>query len=165
MKCSATGGSGYYNYAVYYKKESDSKWTTKQNFSANSTAVITPQKVTTYDICVKVRDNAGREVKKYFKLTVTNADLSNHSKVSAETIKVNGTVKITGVAAGGTSPYTYAFYYKEMNSSKWTQKQDFTSNSAVSVKFTKSGVYNICAKVKDSKGTIVKKYFTVTVET
>ncbi len=165
VKCSATGGSGYYNYAVYYKKESDSKWTTKQNFSANSTAVITPQKVTTYDICVKVRDNAGREVKKYFKLTVTNADLSNHSKVSAETIKVNGTVKITGVAAGGTSPYTYAFYYKEMNSSKWTQKQDFTSNSAVSVKFTKSGVYNICAKVKDSKGTIVKKYFTVTVET
>ena len=164
VKCHAAGGSGFYNYAVYYKKESESKWTVSQSYSANSGVVITPSKATTYDICVKVKDNANSEVKKYFKLTVTNADLANNSKISAETIKVNGTVKITGVAAGGTSPYTYAFYYKEMNSSTWTKKQDFNSNSTVSVKFTKAGVYNICAKVKDSNNTVVKKYFTVTVE-
>ena len=164
VKCNASGGSGFYNYAVYYKKESESKWTVKQTYSSNSNVVITPSTVTKYDICVKVKDNSNSEIKKYFKLTVTNADLYNNSKISAETIKVNGTVKITGIAAGGFSPYTYAFYYKEMNSSDWTKKQDFNSNSTVSVKFTKAGVYNICAKVKDSKGTIIKKYFTVTVE-
>ena len=67
-----------------------------------------------------------KETKKYFKLTVTNAELSNNSKISAETVKVNGTVKITGVATGGTSPYTYAFYYKDMNGSAWTEKQNFS---------------------------------------
>ena len=164
VKCDAAGGSGFYNYAVFYKKTSESKWTKTQDYSANSKVSITPSTATTYDICVKARDNTNRETKKYFTLTVTNADLANQSKISASEIKVNGTVKITGVAFGGTSPYQYAFYYKDINGSTWTKKQDFGTNTSVSVKFTKAGVYNICAKVQDSKGTVAKKYFTVTVE-
>ena len=109
VKCSASGGSGYYNYAVYYKKTSDTKWTTKQNFDSNVIVKITPAKATTYDICVKIRDSANRETKKYFKLTVTSSELSNNSKISATSVKVNSSVTVTAAAAGGTSPYKYAF--------------------------------------------------------
>ena len=163
VKCGASGGSGYYNYAVYYKKTSDTKWTTKQNFDSNVIVKITPAKATAYDICVKVRDSAGRETKKYFKLTVTNSKLSNNSKISSASVKVNSSVTVTAVGAGGTSPYKYAFYYKNADSSSWTTKQDFNTNTSISIKFTKTGSYDICAKIKDSNGTVSKKYFKVTV--
>ena len=70
VNCSATGSTGFYQYAIYYKKTSDTKWTTKQSYSSNNTATIKPAKATTYDVCVKVKDNQNNEVKKYFKVTV-----------------------------------------------------------------------------------------------
>ncbi len=164
LQCSASGGSGYYNYAVYYKKTSDTKWTTKQGFKANSTVKITPAKVTTYDICVKVRDSENKEVKKYFKLNVTNAPLSNNSSVSSENIKIGESVTVKAVYSGGETPCKYAFYYKNINSSSWITKQDFSTNAVTSIKFSKAGTYNICVKIKDSKGNVAKKYFTVTAE-
>ncbi len=71
VKASATGGSGYYNYAVYYKKDYDTKWTTAQNYKANSSIVIRPAKVSTYNICVKAKDSNNNIIKKYFDVTVT----------------------------------------------------------------------------------------------
>ena len=60
----ATGGAGNYQYAVYYKKTSDTKWTTKQNFNTNAQIAVKPAKATTYDICVKVKDSSNVIVKK-----------------------------------------------------------------------------------------------------
>ena len=34
IKCESAGGKGNVTYGIYYKKSSDAKWTTKQNFSA-----------------------------------------------------------------------------------------------------------------------------------
>ena len=163
ISCRASGGSGFYNYAVYYKKTSDSKWTVKQSYQSNTSVTITPAKIADYEICVKAKDSDGNESKKYFKLSVTAAALANNSKISSENISVSQSVKVTASASGGTVPYTYAFYYKNINGSSWTKKQDFSSNSSVSIKFSTPDTYNICAKVKDQSGTIVKKYFTVTV--
>ena len=70
VSCSAKGSTGFYQYAVYYKKTSDTKWTTKQNYSGNYSTSIKPAKATTYDVCVKVKDNLNNEAKKYFILTV-----------------------------------------------------------------------------------------------
>ena len=113
---------------------------------------------------MKVRDSENKEVKKYFKLNVTNAPLSNNSSVSSENIKIGESVTVKAVYSGGETPCKYAFYYKNINSSSWITKQDFSTNAVTSIKFSKAGTYNICVKIKDSKGNVAKKYFTVTAE-
>lgn len=58
-------------YAVYYKKNTDTKWTTKQNFDQNSDVTVKPLKATDYTICVKAKNlNDGTVSKKYFNVKV-----------------------------------------------------------------------------------------------
>ncbi len=162
--CSATGGSGYYNYAVFYKKTSDSSWATAQNYGSNDTVTFKPAKATTYDVCMKVKDTNGTESKKYVTLTVKAAELVNTSTVSATSITLGNSVTVKGSATGGAGSYKYAFFYKASSASTWTTKQDFSSTSSVSIKFTGAGTKNICVKVKDGNGTIEKKYIDITVK-
>lgn len=159
---SATGGTGSYQYQIIYKRTSQTKWTVAQNYNANAVVSFKPTASTTYDVCVKVKDGSGTEVKKFFTVQVTSA-LQNTSKVSSQSIKLGEIVTVTATATGGTGKYTYAVYYKKDYDKKWTTKQDYKTNNTVSVKPAKQALYNICVKVKDSDGTIVKKYFDVTV--
>ena len=158
----ATGGTGGYTYAVYYKKTSDSKWSTAQAYKNNSTIAIKPINATTYDICVKIKDSDGTEVKKYFNVKVTDP-MKNVSIISSTSVTLGDTITVTGKASGGTNFYVYAVYCKESQNTKWTVVQDYSSNSIVMIKPDKATKYNICVKVKDSSGTIEKKYFDVTV--
>ena len=89
--------------------------------------------------------------------------LANTSTISAETITLGKSVTLTGKATGGTAPYTYAMLYKQTSQTSWTTKQNFDTNSTVSVKPAKAVDYDICIKVKDKTGTVEKKYFTVKV--
>ena len=162
VKASATGGKGNYTYAVYYKKTSDTKWTTKQNFTDNAQVSIEPTKAAAYDICVKVRDESNKIVKKYFTLNVT-AKLENISEISADEITLGDTLTVKAAATGGKGNYTYAVYYKKTSDKKWTTAQNFTDNAQVTVKPAKATSYDVCAKVRDESGTIVKKYFTLNV--
>ena len=70
IDCSATGGSGEYTYAVYYKRASADKWTTKQNYSANTSISIKTAAKTTYNISVKLKDSLGNISKKKLDVTV-----------------------------------------------------------------------------------------------
>ena len=158
----ATGGTGGYTYAVYYKKTSDSKWSTAQAYKNNSTIAIKPINATTYDICVKIKDSDGTEVKKYFNVKVTDP-MKNVSIISSTSVTLGDTITVTGKASGGTNFYVYAVYCKESQNTKWTVVQDYSSNSIVMIKPDKATKYNICVKVKDSSGTIEKKCFDVTV--
>ena len=158
----ATGGIGSYTYSMLYKKTSDTKWTTKQDFKANSKVDIKPANATTYDVCVKVKDASGTVEKKFFKLTVTKP-LTNDSTISATSIKKGSTVTLKGAASGGAGSYTYAVLYKKKSETKWTVKQDYSTNTTVSVKPYLATDYDICIKVKDKDGTIVKKFFAVKV--
>lgn len=158
----AAGGTGNYQYQVLYKRTSQTKWTVAQSYKANASVSFKPAAAVTYDVCVKVKDSSGAEVKKFFTVQVTNA-LQNTSKISAQSIKLGETVTVTASATGGTGKYTYAVYYKKDYDQKWTTKQDYKANGTISVKPAKQALYNICVKVKDSDGTIVKKYFDVTV--
>ena len=157
--CSASGGKAPYTYAVYVKKTSDEKWTIKQNFDSNSSVVFTTTKATTYKVCVKVKDGAGTIVKKYFDLTVKDAGLKNTSTLSSTSVKLGAKVTAKCSATGGKSPYTYAVYVKKTSDEKWTTKQGFKSNNSVVFTPMKATAYKVCIKVKDSTGTIVKKYF------
>ena len=162
VNAKAVLGNEDYTYAVYYKKQTDTKWTTKQNFSTNDTVKIKPAKAVDYDICVKVKDSKGKIVKKYFTVKVNNK-LENTSTISAATIKKGKTITVNGSATGGMGDYTYAVYYKQKSQTKWTTKQDFSYNEVVAVKPAQATDYDICIKVKDQNGTISKKYFDVTV--
>ena len=157
----AADGMGGYTYAMLYKKTSDTKWTTKQDFKANTTVDIKPAKATTYDVCIKVKDKSGTIVKKFFTVDV-KAPLSNTSALSSETFKLGDEVTVNASAAGGEGGYTYAVFYKRASDTKWTTKQDFAENASVAIKPTKAVNYDVCVKVKDTSGTIVKKYFTLT---
>ena len=159
----ATGGTGTYTYAVYYKQTAQTSWTTAQNFGTNSTVTFKPAKATTYDVCVKVKDGAGTIEKKYFKVTVTSNALVNNSALSATSITLGDKITATGKATGGNGTYQYQVVYKQTAQTKWTTAQNFSTNSTVTFKPAKATTYDVCIKVKDSSGTIVKKFFTVTV--
>ncbi len=158
----ATGGTTPYKYAVYYKKTSATSWTTKQDYTTNAKVSLTPASATTYDVCVKVKDAKGTVAKKYFTVNVTNA-LTNSSTLSATSIALGKSVTVTAKATGGTTPYKYAVYYKKTSATSWTTKQDYTTNAKVSITPTAATTYDVCVKVKDAKGTVAKKYFTVNV--
>jgi len=162
VNAKASGSTGTYTYAVYYKKSSESKWTVKQDFKANDKVTVKPAKAVDYDICVKVKDDKGTVVKKYFNVSVT--ELVNTSVVSANEIKLGSTVKVYCSAKGNTDSCQYAVYYKKTSDTNWTTKQNYSSNTTVTIKPAKATAYEICIKVKDNMGTIAKKYFTVTVK-
>ena len=162
LNAKATGGAGSYTYAVLYKKNSDKNWTVKQNYSTNSQIAVKPAKATDYSVCVKVKDGSGTIVKKFFDVKV-NAKLANNSTLSATSIKYGTTFTVNAKATGGMGGYTYAVLYKKQSETKWTVKQNYTTNAKVAVKPYKATGYNVCVKVKDSTGTIAKKYFEVNV--
>ena len=157
----ANGGSGTYTYGVYYKKTTSEKWSTAQSYSANNTVTIKPAAAVKYDVCVKVKDSTGRIVKQYFTVSVTK-ELTNISTLSATTVKKGGTVTATAKASGGTGKYTYGVYYKKTTSDKWSTVQSYSANKTVTIKPAAAVKYDICIKVKDSSGKIVKKYFVIT---
>ena len=157
--CLADGGKAPYQYQVVYKQTSQTKWTAVQNFSANSSVTFKPAKPAVYDVCVKVKDDNGTIIKKFFTVTVIEA-LANTSAISSENIVLGQEITVNCSATGG---YTYAVYYKQKAQTKWTAKQDFKENAVVSVKPAQATDYDICIKVKDKDGTISKQYFTVTV--
>lgn len=158
VTASAKGGQPDYTYAVFYKKSTDTKWTTKQSFKANETVVIEPKAAVKYNICVKAKDSQGNIDKKYFTVTV-NKPLENKSTVSADTIVIGDSVKVNAAAAGGMGGYEYAVFYKKATDTKWTTKQKFSTNAVVDITPKAATNYRICVKVKDKSGEIEKKYF------
>ncbi len=166
VKAVAAGGDGNYTYAFYYKKASDTKWTTKQDFKSNATVSVTPADEGKYNICVKVKDGTGAVEKKYFDVTVKKVALTLDASVKTTTspfVVLGHTFTATGTAKGGTGSYTYAFFYKQKAQTKWTTKQNFSTKNSVSIKPAKATDYDVCVKAKDKAGTVVKKYFTVKV--
>ena len=163
VNCKASSGTSPYQYAVYYKKATSDKWSAVQSYNTNATVKIKPTAAVDYDIRVKVKDAAGSIASKDFSLKVTDTQLKNTSKISATTINLGEFLKITASATGGTKPYTYAVYAKKVSSEKWTTIQNYSSNASVEYKPAAATSYDICVKVKDKTGKIVKSYFTVIV--
>ena len=159
---SATGGTGFYQYAAYYRKASESKWTTKQNLGSNSYFSFVFDESGDYEISIKVKDSAGAEAKKRFNIKVADT-LTNNSYLSTTATTLGSTITITGKATGGTGAYRYAFYYKKTDSSKWTTIQTYSTNSTVKITPADAATYDVSAKVKDEAGTIVKKSLKFTI--
>lgn len=71
LRGAASGGSGDYTYAYYYKKTTDRKWVTAADFSNCTFFNIKPAMAKDYDICIKVKDSSGKVEKKYFTVKVS----------------------------------------------------------------------------------------------
>ena len=89
--------------------------------------------------------------------------LANTSKVSATSITLGSSVKVTCSSTGGAAPVKYAVYYKKSSASNWTTAQDYSSTTSVTVTPKYAETYTIRVKVKDSAGTIKSNDYTVKV--
>ena len=156
----ASGGTTPYQYAVYYKKASSSNYTTVQSYSTTKTVTVKPSAATTYDVRVKVKDKAGTVKTKDFTVKVNNPVLTNNSTISASTVAVGSSVTLTGKATGGTSPYSYAAYYKT-SSTNFSQIRGYSTTATMTFKPASAGTYTIRIKVKEKNGTVVNKDLTL----
>ncbi|MGN0470480.1 MAG: leucine-rich repeat protein, partial [Acutalibacteraceae bacterium] len=107
LKAVATGGTSPYQYSFTAKHSTASEWTVLKAYNSTSTKSWTPGRTGTYQVCAKVKDSKGTEVKKFFTLTV-NAPLTNNSTISSTTITKGDSVTLKAIATGGTSPYQYS---------------------------------------------------------
>jgi len=159
----ATGGTGTYLYQVVYKQKTQTKWTTAQPYSTTTSVSIKPAKAVTYDVCVKVKDSANTEVKNFYKVTVTDNRPKNLSTISSSSVELGDTVVVKAKASGSTGFFQYAVYYKKASDTKWICRQSFKAKSVITFAPSFAEPYDVCVKVKDDKGTVVKKYFNVDV--
>ena len=166
VQCKSSNGSGIVKYSVHYKRTCDTKWTTKQNFAEVTSVNLKPAYATTYDICVKAKDDTGTILKKYLTLTVTansKTDLSNTSTISKTSVACDKSLTVNCASTGGGTGVTYGVYYKKTTDSSWTTKQNFSTNTTVSIRPASATPYQICVKAKDKAGNIAKMYFDLTV--
>ena len=156
---SAAGGTGPYEYVFYYKLSSDDSFTQLKALNTTATATFKPTHSGTYTIRTKVKDKSGTWAVKDLTLKV----LVNTTTISATSIKKGNSVKITGSAAGGTSPYEYVFYYKKSGDSSFTQLKALNTTATATFKPSTTGTYTIRTKVKDKDGTFSVKDLTLKV--
>lgn len=163
VSVSATGGTGGYTYAFYYKNSTSDSWSEKQAFSTNAKVDIKPANTGTYDVCAKVKDSYGTVQKAYGSFKVTAA-VTVKASLSAATIIKGQSTTVTASASNGSGGYQYAVYLKKSDASNWTVKQDFGTNAKLAVKPSSDGKYQVCVKAKDSIGGIAKTYLDITVK-
>lgn len=162
IKAAASGGSGKYTYAVFYKKSTDTKWATKQSYGSNQTVTFKPSAAGTYDVRVKVKDSNGMILGKDFTVN-TAAAITNNSKISANSVLAGNSVTVTLSGTGGKGAYRYSVLYQLKSASSWTTALSYGTSSKTSLTLKKPGTYRIAAKIKDENGQIVTKYFDLTV--
>jgi len=169
---SANGGSGQYRSAVYYKRSTASTWKTLgtefgNTFTAsNSTVALQPTSEGTFDIKVVIKDSDGAIAEQFFTVDVVEElELTNVSVMGRYTVKLGTAIPLIGKAVGGSAPYTYSFYFRRSTNTNWKLLgEKFTDKASARFKPTAKGTYDVRIDVKDSDGSIVKKYFTATVK-
>ena len=163
LKSAAAGGKAPYKYKFLYKIGSGS-WKTIKAYSSSSSVSMKTEKAGKYTLRCYLKDKSGLQVYCDIKLDIQDKyiKLANKSTVSATTIKLDKTVKITGKGTGGTKPYKYAFYYKLPDSAEKTIKK-FSKTAACTVRLPTAGYYTLRCVIKDADNQTVSKSFNVVV--
>ncbi len=161
----ATGGTGPYTFAYYYKLASKNTWTAISNGYVSNTSV---NKTFTaggaYNVKVIVKDSSGKTVQNKIDLTVTDLSLKNNSYLSSESVLKGKTVTITGDASGGKGPYKFSYYYRRASKNTWRLLSDgYTDAESVELTLGSPDDYVVRVIVKDSAGTAKSRYLYFTV--
>ena len=167
---SANGGTGEYSSAVYYKRSTASTWRVLGKEFANtfkqssSTVAFQPTSAGSFDIKVVIKDTDGSAAEQFFTVEVVDElELTNISIVGRYVVKLGTAIPMIGKAVGGAGSYTYSFYFKRSTNTNWKLLgEKFQTAASARFKPTATGTYDIRIDVKDSSGTIVKKFFTAT---
>lgn len=95
----------------------------------------------------------------------SNLKVSDTVVDSGSTITSGDTVTFNGAASGGTSPYTYSFYYRASGSNEWTAKAEDSSTATATqtITVTTQTAYEFKLVVKDANGVSIAKYNTLIV--
>ena len=162
---SATGGTAPYTYTYCYKRSANANWLTIGSANTTSTsASFTPSAAVAFDVKVTVTDSAGTSKDVSFKLEPAAAALTNNSTISKSTVAVNEAVTINGIAAGGTTPYTYAYFYKKTSRSSWIKLTDgYVSSNTCKLTLAAADTYDILVRVMDNTSTVAQKQLSLTV--
>ena len=160
----ASGGSGEYKYAFYYKQASTTGWRViGELYGTATTATLKPSYLTEYDIMIRVKDSTNKMVSKTFKVTVSE-ELKNNSTISTTQLIRGETLTLTGAAEGGSGEYKYAFYYKQASTTGWREIGElYGTATTATLKPSYLTEYDIMIRVKDSTGKIVSTTFKVNV--
>ena len=155
----ATGGTAPYTFTCYYKLTTKNSW---NKFTGNT---LKMGKTGAYDLRTVATDSTGAISEKKFiiKVKPSSAALTNTSTVSSSTINAGGQIKINASATGGTSPYTYAYFYKLSTKSSWNKITDgYVSAASKTLTLGKAGEYDIKVIAKDAAGSTAERQFRVT---
>ena len=111
---------------------------------------------------VTIRGKKGSYAETYAKehnipFKAVKLSVANKAKLSADTVTLGKSVTVNCVASEGTSPYTYAVYYRKASSIKWTTAQDFDTNTKVTITPKAAVPYEVRVTVKDASGKVSKK--------
>ncbi|MGN0537990.1 MAG: type I pullulanase, partial [Acutalibacteraceae bacterium] len=162
----ASGGTMPYQFKIEAKLDTESVYTTIQDYTTNTTTKWTPAQAGKYDIQASVKDASGVVAKKYMSLTVADIalPLENISTLSATTITKGNSITLTGKARNGASPYQYAMVAKHSTASSYTVLKNYDTTDTKIWTPSKTGTYSVIIKVKDCTDLVVSKSFTVTVK-
>ena len=170
--CDAAGGKREYHsdyqYALYYKRADSTKWTTAQNYSTNDLVSFKPKHTGDYDICLKVKDKAGKIAKTYITKTIY-PKFKVKATLTANEIKLGQKVSVNQIFAGAVEGRPeFEVFYKNENQTKWTKATNYENGSVV-IKPRHTGKYTVCVRGTyysvnpDVKPLYSKKYLTLTV--
>ena len=163
LKGAATGGTGSYTYAFYWKKSSSKTWTLKSAYGKESSVSYNFSTPGTYDVRVDVKDASGNVKTVTYELTVNPAALENKSAISDTDVAAGKSVTLKGAASGGTGSYQYAFYWRKLGNTNWNVKSAYGTASSVSYSFSTPGTYEVKVNVKDASGTVKSLTYSITV--
>ncbi len=94
---------------------------------------------------------------------IKNSELKIDASISSNHIALGQKVILNSNAVGAMGQCRYAYFYKKSSDSVWVRVKDYSDTNSIQIKPAKATTYDICIKVKDSSGTISKKYFHITV--
>ena len=159
LTASALNAKGTVNYTFLLNDG-----TTLKASSASNTCTWTPSKAGTYIVAVKAKDSS-KSITSTVKIVVSSsgAALASAASISTSKVTFGGTVTLYGKAAGGKSPYQYAFYAKRASASKYTLLKGYSTTSKYVFKPSAATNYSIIIRVKDSAGKVSSKVFTLNV--
>lgn len=158
LSASATGGKSPYEYRFYYKLNGGVDEVVIQDYSKTKSAEFVPTASGSHQLFVQVRDINGIESPEKALgsgaiVVANNPTITNFSCSKPSGQYAGEEIKLTAAVAGGTAPYTYAFYYKlgsagapVLIESKIVTDQSYTTSFSIPT----AGTYTLYVEVEDS---------------